>query len=405
MPLNLIADVFALALLAAALLGIVGHRLHLPYAVLLVVAGLAVGLVPGLPVPRLEPELLLFAFLPPLLFDAAFRLDARWLAKLRRMVLLLAVPGVIVTAIAVAGALWIVLGLPFELGLLFGSLVAATDPVAVTAVFSFLRVGPRLTTLVEGESLINDGTAITLYTGVLGVVVLGRLEPAALATLFVGQVAGGALIGGLLALVASRLTRLVDDHLIEMTLSTALAYGSYLAADALGASGPLACVTAGLIHGTYGRQFGLTETNRRLLDDLWEYLGFLANSIVFVLLGLTVDLTQLLAHGRSALVAIAAVLVARVAIVWGTSRLASSTERLSRPEGVLVIWGGLRGALTVALALGIPSSVANRDQLIAMAFGVVLFSLVVQGLTLAPLIRRLGGLTGERRLSVGPGSS
>ena len=333
--------------------------------------------------------MLLFAFLPPLLFDAAFRLDARVLARQIHTVLLLAVPGVIVTALAVGLSLWLILGLPLAVGLLFGSLVAATDPVAVTAVFQFLRVGPRLTTLVEGESLVNDGTAITLYTGLLGVVLLGRLDPLALAGLFVGQVAGGALVGGLLGLLAGRLTRFVEDHLIEMTLSTALAYGSYMAADAVGASGPLACVTAGLIHGTYGRELGMTEANRRVLDDLWEYLGFLANGVVFVLLGLTVDLTHLLAHGRSAVVAIAAVLVARVAIVWAASRPGPGADALSRPEGVVVVWGGLRGALTVALVLGIPTSVADRDQLIAMAFGVVLFTLVVQGLTLAPLIRRL----------------
>ena len=155
---HLIASVLALTLVAATLIGVVGHRLHQPYAVLLVLAGLAVSLVPGLPALRLEPEMLLFAFLPPLLFDAAFRLDARVLARQIRTVLLLAVPGVVVTALAVGFSLWLVLGLPLVLGLLFGSLVAATDPVAVTAVFRFLRVGPRLTTLVEGESLINDGT-------------------------------------------------------------------------------------------------------------------------------------------------------------------------------------------------------------------------------------------------------
>jgi monovalent cation:H+ antiporter, CPA1 family len=386
---HLIANVLALTLVAATLIGVVGHRLHLPYAVLLVLAGLAVSLVPGLPVPRLDPDMLLFAFLPPLLFDASFRLDARWLARQIRTVLLLAVPGVVVTALAVGLGLWLVLGLPLAIGLLFGSLVAATDPVAVTAVFQFLRVGPRLTTLVEGESLINDGTAITLYTGLLGVVLLGRLDALAVAGLFVGQVAGGAAIGGLIGLLAGRLTRVVEDHLIEMTLSTALAYGSYMAADAVGASGPLACVTAGLVHGTYGRELGMSEANRRVLDDLWEYFGFLANGVVFALLGLTVDLGHLLAHGRSAVVAIVAVLGARVAIVWAASRLEPGVSRLSRPERAVVVWGGLRGALTVALALGIPSGVAERDQLIAMAFGVVLFTLVVQGLTLAPLIRRL----------------
>lgn len=380
----------AVMLLVAGVLGMLASALRVPYAVPLVLGGLAIGLLPNRPSAQLEPDLMLLVFLPPLLFDASFRLDAGWLARQLRTVLLLAVPGVILTALAVGAALWLVLGLPFPLGLLFGSLVAATDPVAVTAVFRFLRVGPRLTTLLEGESLINDGTAITLYTGLLGLVLANQVDLAALGGLFAVKVAGGVAVGVATGFLAGRATRHVGDHMVEMTLSTALAYGSYLLAESLHTSGPLSCVAAGLVHGTYGRKFGMSEENRRLLDDLWEYLGFLANGMVFLLLGLTVNLPQLVANAGPAAAAVAAVLAARVVVVWLSSRLTGRRHALSRPQGVVAVWGGLRGALTVALALGIPSDVAGRDLLIAMAFAVVLFTLLVQGLTLAPLIRRLG---------------
>ena len=374
----------------ATVLAMVASRLRLPYAVLLVVGGLALNVLPGPEPIRLEPDLVLLAFLPPLLFDAAFRLDALWLRRQMQTVVLLAVPGVILTAAAVGAGLWLVLGLPLPVGLLFGSLVAATDPVAVTAVFRFLRVGPRLTTLIEGESLFNDGTAIALYTGLLGLVVADRFELVNVGGLFLFKVVGGAGVGALLGFIAARITRYADDHLIEMTLSTALAYGSYLLAEALGTSGALACVTAGLVHGTYGRAFGMSEENRRLLDDMWEYLGFLANALIFLLLGLSVDVPHLLDNLEPVGLAVVAVLLARVVVVWLSSRLNGRRHALDQPEQVVAVWGGLRGALTVALALGVPAQVAERDVLIAMAYGVVLFTLVVQGMTLAPLIRWLG---------------
>jgi CPA1 family monovalent cation:H+ antiporter len=389
-PVSEIVHTLAWLLLTATVVAMLAHRLRVPYAVLLVLGGLALGAVPGARIAQLDPELMLLAFLPPLLFDAAFRLEARWLASQLRTVLLLAVPGVVLTALAIGGVLWLVLGLPLPIGLLFGSLVAATDPVAVTAVFGFLRVGPRLTTMIEGESLINDGTAITLYTGLLGLVLANQLDLPALGGLFLLKVVGGSAIGAGLGLLAGRITRHVGDHLVEMTLSTALAYGSYLLAEAAHTSGPLACVAAGLIHGTYGRELAMSEENRRLLDDLWTYLGFLANGLVFLLLGLTVEPLQLVTYAWPALVAIAVVLAARVMVVWIASRLGRDGHALTRPEQIVTVWGGLRGALTVALALGIPATVSERDQLIGMAFAVVLFTLVVQGLTLAPLIRHLG---------------
>ncbi|MBV9577032.1 MAG: sodium:proton antiporter [Chloroflexi bacterium] len=386
--------VFAAMLLGAALLGILAWRLNVPYAVALVLGGLAVEESHVAALPQLDPQILLFVFLPPLLFDAAFRLDNVQLRSLAQPVLWLAIPGTIATAAIVGIALFATLHLPLAEALLFGSIVSATDPVAVVGVFRGLQVPRHLAVLVEGESLINDGVAITLYTAALGLVTSGAADVPSTLLLFVRQVAGGVLIGGVLGVVFSRVTAMIDDHMIEMTLSTALAYGSYLAAQSLGASGALACVAAGLVHGSYGRQVGMSERTRRLLDDLWEYFGFVVNAVVFLLVGFTINLAALAAVAGPVLVSIVTVLFSRVLVIAIPPELARLTRRVhvftSNGERAVLIWGGMRGALTITLALALPSAIADRQTLIEMAFGVVLFTLVVQGLTLSLVIRRAG---------------
>jgi Na+:H+ antiporter len=387
-------DVFAAMLLGAAILGILAWRLKVPYSVALVLGGLAVEETHVVGLPQLDPPVLLFVLLPPLLFDAAFRLDEVQLRSLAQPVLWLAIPGTIATAAIVALVLVATLHLPVAEALLFGSIVSATDPVAVVGVFRNLSVPSRLAVLVEGESLINDGVAITLYTMALGLVASGTADVPATLAVFVRQVVGGIAIGVVLGVVFSRFTVVVDDHMIEMTLSTALAYGSYLVAQSLEASGALACVAAGLVHGSYGRRVGMSERTRRLLDDLWEYIGFLVNAVVFLLVGFTTNLATLAAAAGPVLVSIGSVLLSRVLVIVVPPGLLGLTRRVrivtSRGERAVLIWGGLRGALTITLALALPPSIAGRQMLIAMAFGVVLFTLLVQGMTLSVVIRRAG---------------
>ncbi len=386
-----LARQFALLLLGAALVGMLARRIGVPYAVALVVGGLLIEESRITTVPTLDPGLVLFGFLPPLLFDAAFRLDTREARLLLRPILLLALPGTLLTAVAIGGIVTVVLHLPLVVGLLFGSLVAATDPVAVIGVFKGLRASPRLAAIAESESLINDGVAITIYTAVLGLALTGAGSAAEVLRIFGQEVVGGVLIGGVLGLAFSRLTGAVDDHLIEMMLSLALAYGSYLAAQWVHASGPLACVAAGVIHGSYGRQIGMSETTRRLLDDLWEFLGFVTNAIVFVLVGFTANLTSLATHAWPAIVAIVAALLARF-LLLGAPTLLPRTGPLatSSAERLVLAWSGLRGALTVTLALALPPEAPERDLLVAMSFSVVLFTLLVQGMSLPLLLRKLG---------------
>ena len=387
-----IVKALAWMLLGASLLGMLAWRLGVPYAVALVLGGLAVEETHLLDLPQLEPRVLLFVLLPPLLFDAAFRLDERELRSVARPVLFLAVPGTIATAAIVGVVLVLALKLSIPVALLFGSIVAATDPVAVVGVFRNVGAPTRLAVIAEGESLINDGVAITLYTVTIGVATAGSLDVPGALGLFLREAVGGVVVGAILGVVFSRLTAIVDDHLIEMTLSSALAYGSYLAAQSLEMSGALACVAAGLIHGSYGREVGMSGRTRRLLDDLWEYFGFVGNAVVFLLVGFSANLASLVASGGAVLVSIAIVFASRVVVVAGPPLLLRMSRRVqavtSRGERAVLIWGGLRGALTITLALALPAEFPERQLLIAMAFGVVLFTLLVQGITLSLVVQR-----------------
>ncbi len=383
---------YAWLLIAATLVGMVIRRFSIPYAVALVLGGLAIQVSHVGTVPDLDPELILFVFLPPLLFDAAFRLDAREARSLVHPILILALPGVLIAAVAVGLVAWVVLDLPLSIALLFGSIVAATDPVAVIGIFRQLKVAHRMSIIAEGESLINDGMAITLYVVLLQWATSGSFNPVDGLSTFGLEVLGGLAIGAALGLASSRLTAFIDDHLIEMLLSVSLAYGSYLTADAVHASGALACVAAGVLHGSYGRAVGMSANTRQLLDDLWEFLGFVANAIVFLLLGLSVHAQDLIDDAWAVTVAVVAVLGTRAVVTAVTGALTPREDDPVRTwqEAALLTWGGLRGALTAALALALPPDTPHREIVTAMAFGVVLFTLVVQGLTLPIVIRRLG---------------
>ena len=393
MPFDIQSTVEAIAwmLLGASIIGMLARWIRLPYMVALVLTGVLIEESQFVALPHLEPRVLLFVFLPPLLFDAAFRLDDRELRAVLRPVLILALPGTVATALIAGLLLWGAGQAPLVLALLFGTIVAATDPVAVVPVFRALNAPARLSVIAEAESLINDGIAITLYTALVAFAVAGTADVLGSVALFAREVIGGVLIGGGMGILFSRVTGAIDDHLIEMTLSTALAYGSYLIAQSLDTSGALACVAAGLIHGSYGRQAGMSERTRQVLDDLWEYFGFLANALVFLLVGFSASLRDLLAAGWPVAVAIVAVVLARVVVVGLPGLLIPArTLATTGAERAVLVWGGLRGALTITLALALPPDLPGRQLVIAMAFGVVLFTLLFQGMTLPIVVQRVG---------------
>jgi CPA1 family monovalent cation:H+ antiporter len=386
-------------LLVASLVAIAVQRFRVPYTVALVIVGLLITFQQPAEF-NVTPELILALFVPPLVFEAAFHLN---LAELRRnlaVIGILAVPGVLISTFMVGGLVSWLTPLAWPAAIVFGALIAATDPVAVVALFRAVGVPRRLAVLVEGESLLNDGTAIVLFNLALATALTGQFNLITGIVDFVRVAAGGIAIGLALGWLVAQVIARVDDYLIETTLTTVLAFGAYLAAERLHFSGVLAVVAAGLINGNLGPR-GMSPTTRIVLFSFWEYVAFLANSLVFLLIGLQINIPALAEAWQPVAAAVFAVLAGRVIVVYGLTALVNLWLR-RRPLAETIPlnwqhvlgWGGLRGAISLALALSLPAALGpDRMLLRTMAFGVVLFTLLVQGTTMGPLVRWLKVVT------------
>ncbi len=362
---------------------------RVPYTVALVVLGLALGAAGVRPGLQLDPDLILHVFLPLLLFEAALPVDLRLLRDSLSAIAVLAIPGVIVSAAVIGLLLWRLTGLDLGVAALFGAMVSATDPVAVLATFRRMKLPEKLAMVVEGESVLNDGTALVLFTLLLPAARGGAFEPGKLAVQFVAVLAGGVLTGAIVGWLGARCVALLEDHLAQLATSVLVAYGSFLLAERLQASGVIATVTAGLVFASAGAR-RLQPAARELLDDVWAFAAFLANSLLFLLIGLHVGPTDLHGVAGDLAWAVAATMLARLLVVYGAGLV---LRLLGRPflwrHGALVFWSGLRGALAIALALSLPADLPRRDLLLRLTAGVVMFTLLAQGLTIAPLLRRL----------------
>jgi CPA1 family monovalent cation:H+ antiporter len=381
----------------ATVVAIAVSRTRVPYTVALVVVGLLVGSLNIVDPPKLTKELLFALFLPGLIFEAAYNIHLRELRESWRMVTALAGPGVI-AAIGITGLLtaWVLRGsglqpdFTWQLGLVFAALVSATDPIAVVSLFRKLGVPPRLTTLVEAESLFNDGTSIVALTLILAFVGGEATSVGGLAFRFALVVCGGAAIGGVIAYLIVRVTERVNDPMIEITLTTIAAYGSFVLAEDLHLSGVIATVVAGLMLGAATREKAFSSETRVTADAFWQYIAFALNSIVFLLIGFEVHPGALVASAGIIAIAFIIVVLARLGVVVAVAAvLRRSSERVPGSWIVLVTWGGLRGALAMVLALALPADFPQRALLIDMTFGVVIVSLLVQGLTIPSLTDRL----------------
>ena len=386
-------------LLAAVIVAMLVRRIRLPYTVGLVLTGVAIAWFQPEGKTYLTHDLVFRVILPPLLFEAA--INIRW-PELRRdafPVLVLAVAGTLGSAALVAGGLVAALGWPVSAALLFGSLIAATDPVAVIAMFKDNGVTGRLRLLVESESLFNDGVAAVLFTLALAWAQGNSGEfssPAALASALLTTVAGGLFTGAACAGLAIAIGGRTDDHLIESTLTAVTAYGSFILAEHLHFSGVLATVAAGLLIGNLGilaEDDGawITRRGRELTLSLWDFIAFITNSLVFLLIGAnvaTISFQRL--GGRTIAIVIALALLTRAATVYPLSLpFWRSRWRIPLNTQHVLWWGGLRGALGLALALSLPPGVPMRDEILVAAFSVVAFSVVIQGVTMPLLLRRL----------------
>lgn len=382
---TLTISIVIVLLLIASLVGVFTNRLRLPYTVGLVLIGLALS-IRGQENINISPEIFLGLLVPPLIFEAAFHINVRDLVKDITPILVLAIPGVLITTVLVGSVVAWGTGYPIGIALVFGALVAATDPVAVVALFRSLGVPNRLQVLVEGESLFNDGTAIVVYNLMVVVAISGTFDLFTGVLDFTVIAGGGLVIGMILGILLSQAIRYIEDSMIVTTLTTVLAFGSYLVAEQLHVSGVLAVVGAGLVSGNVGPS-GMSPSTRLLVFNFWDYAAFFANSVVFLLIGFEIDLLSLLSNWSVILWAILAVLVARAVTVYGLSWIGKG---IALPYKNVLYWGGLRGAISLALAISLPATLGPvRNEIQAMAFGVVLFTLLVQGLTMKPLINKM----------------
>ena len=384
----------ALLLLISAVVAMLTRRLRLPYSVGLVAAGIVMALLPFGPEVHLTKEFLFTFLLPPLIFEAAFYLEWKQLRQDLWVVLVLATLGVVFSAACTAAGMHYLANWEWLSALIFGVLIAATDPVAVIATFRESKARGRLLLLVESESLFNDGTAAVLFAIVLELALGRTLTPVEaglrLATSVGGSLLCGFVVGGL-ALLGARRT---EDHLVEITFTTVAAYGSFLLAEHFQLSGVLATLTAGLLLGNAGRLGVLTGRGREAVQAFWEYAAFVANSLVFLLIGAHLASQNYTAGWPLMVITIIVVTVARAAAVYPCCAMFHwSARRVSGRSQHILLWGGLRGALALALALALPASIAQRESIVRVSFAVVAFSVFIQGMTLAPLLRGFGAPT------------
>jgi monovalent cation:H+ antiporter, CPA1 family len=389
---------FILLFAIATAVAIAARFFRIPYTVALVLAGLILGVAHAFEPPHLTKELLFALILPGLIFEAAFHLEFRKFWKNKLAIHSLAIPGV-VAAIGLTAAILtpVVDGLEFVEGfsfihaLVFASIIVATDPIAVVSLFKTLGAPKRLAVLVEGESLLNDGTGVVLFTLVLGVATGGSFTLGGAVLTFLKVAGMGALIGGAVGYTVSQIIRRIDDATVEITLTVIAAYGSFVAAEHFHYSGVIATVVAGMVCGNWAVHVGMSPTTRVAVESFWEYLAFALNSVVFLLIGLEVELGSLLATWKPILLGFMAVIAGRALVVFTVSALLRPTsERVPWSWSAVLTWSGLRGAISMVLALSLPADFPYRELLINMTFGVVVLSIVFQGMTMAPVLRRLG---------------
>ncbi len=391
--------VLSVSLTVATLSRIVPWLRKIPYTLLLVIVGLGLAFV-DVRLVNLSPQLILEIFLPPLLFEAAWNVRWRDLKSNWFPVTLFTIFGVIISIIIIAFGLSQFTNLTLPTALLVGASLSTTDPVSVVSLFRQLGASKKLSILMEGESLFNDGVAVVAFVLLVSLPFGSELLslPVVL-PLFCSFVGIGVGIGCIIGFGISYLTQRFDLPLVEQSLTLVSAYATYLITEELGGSGVIGVVTVGIILGNYGSRNGMNPRTRLLVSEFWDFLAFFVNSIVFLLIGDQVRLASLADNVTVICVGIGAVLVSRFITIFGLSGLSNwlVKSQIGYKEQTVLWWGGLRGSVSVALALSVPASLAQRQEIINTVFGVVLFTLLVQGLTIQGMLERFN-LIGDQAL-------
>jgi Na+/H+ antiporter len=398
------ADVIVAGVLAGvSLLLVLAYFTRIPYPILLVLGCAGIGFVPGIPRLQLAPDLVLLILLPPLLYAAAFFSSLRDLQRNLRPIALLSIGLVVFTTVAVAAIAHAMIGLSWETAFVLGAVVSPTDPVAATAIGRRVGAPRRVITVVEGESLVNDSTALIAYKFAVAAAVSGSFSVAAAGGRFVLNAVVGIAIGIAVGWLIAQIRTRIEDPPTEITLSIVTPYFAYLPAEALGVSAVLAAVTAGIWLGWRSPRI-ISASTRIQAYAVWEVLTFLLNAALFTLVGLALPTVLDNLHGRSAgalatdaLIVLAAVIVLRFLWVFPTSFVPRMLSRRIRERDPyprwqqlsIAAWMGMRGAVSLAAALAVPTSVQDRDVIIFFTYAVILGTLVLQGLSLPFVIRAL----------------
>ncbi len=385
------ADVVTLGLLLfiACLVAIVTRRIGLPYAIGLVAAGLGLSLSGYDSRIELTPELIFTFLLPPLIFEAALHLGWSQFKKEAPLVLSMAFVGTLLSAFVVAAGMHWLVHWSWQASLLFGSLIAATDPVSVIAMMKEQNAEKRLRFLMEAESIVNDGAAAVLFSLVVAWIAGEDSSASGVAISLAWVVAGGVLCGLFVAWALLVVAGRSDDHLVEITLTMLAAYGSFLIAEKFHVSGVLATLAAGMFVGNWGKGRQLTEYGGEAMTRFWDFAAFLANSVVFLLIGSREADQSIVVYILPAAIGTVLVLAGRIVAVYPiTAAFMHTGLATNRITQHILFWGGLRGALALALVLATPEQLPEHDALIGVAFAVVAFSIFVQGLTVPRLLKR-----------------
>jgi CPA1 family monovalent cation:H+ antiporter len=395
MPELAVEQILLLLLLAFAV-AVAAKFLRVPYTVALVLAGLAVAFVPGMPSIELSPSLVLYVILPAILFQGGLNLNFSDLHRNLRPIALFAVPGIVLSTVVAAAAFHLLTGIGFRYCLLFGALISPTDPISVLAILKKMQVPHRLKVLLEGESLFNDGTGVVLFRTLLAVAVgVGEDFNLGITALqFVVSFAGGAGFGLLLGFLAYKVLKRINDHLLEVMITLLVAYGSFVLPESVHLghfhfSGVIACAVAALFLGNMGVEYAMQPKTREAVGHFWESIDFILNSILFLMIGLEI---QVVPHEGAIFIPIlaglAAHLAGRAVATYPSSLL---VPNLNFRWTHVLFWGGLKGSIPLALVLQLKGEIdpALYNTFLTTTFAVVLFSLVAQALTMAPLLRLL----------------
>lgn len=385
-------------LLMSAVIAMLARRFQLPSSVSLLVSGFLLARLPLAPQLTLTHDLIFNGLLPPLIYEAALFLPWRELRRNLALVTSMASLGLVLAATTTALGLHLLLDWPLLPAASFAVLIGATDPVSVIASFKEARIGGRLRLLIESESLFNDGTAAVLF-GLLASLGQGVMPSAAGIALETARVVAGSIgCGVLVALLLRQLARQSDDPMVALTLSVVVAYGAFMVAEHFALSGVLSTLAAGLVMAGEGAPSGPADGARLALETFWEFAAFVANSLVFLLIGMAEARQDFQGMLLPACGAIVLVLAGRACAIYPLAAcFAHTRQRLPWADQHLMVWGGLRGALGLALALSLPAALPLREQIVSLTFAVVAFSVLVQGLSFPPLLRRLQDRVGEEQ--------